>query len=79
MEQLHTEARPLTVNIVIGNGNIIGDNNLILGASSPAALALIDIFSRLDTVQQARLLAFADKLNKEAITETNTKIQQKGR
>lgn len=59
----------LTVNIINGNGNIVGSDNFIFSNFGSAdSLALLKIYNQLSTVQKARLLSFADQLNKEKQT-----------
>ena len=62
---------PLTVNIIIGDGNITGSGNFVSGALSPATSALVKIYNRLDPAQKARLLVYADMLYKEEQTRAH--------
>ena len=51
-------------NTVNGNGNIIGNGNTVSNGFTEQQKALIDMFNKMDVVQQARLLTYAVELLK---------------
>ena len=53
------------VHTVNGNNNIIGNGNSVGKTLSQQCEALVGIFEKLNVIKQAKLLAYADELQKE--------------
>lgn len=51
-------------NTISGNNNIIGNGNTVSNGFTEQQKALIDMFNKMDVVQQARLLTYAAELLK---------------
>ena len=51
-------------NTINGNGNIIGNGNTVSNGFTEQQKALIDMFNKMNVVQQAQLLTYAAELLK---------------